>query len=93
MAQNLGLWQISWADRCRKHPACELVMKMVSGDGRILAADKMVLDGNEARAPDDMSPRCGLTCGTILASHARLDHGSRCGQRDAAQHRASKVPP
>ena len=35
----------------------------------------------------------GLTCGTILASHARLDHGSRCGQRDAAQHRASKVPP
>ena len=92
MAQNLGIWQRPWADRRRKHPACELAMKMVSSDGRTLVADKMVPDGNAARAPDDMSHRCGLTCGTMLAPHAPLDHGSRCG-RDAAQHRASKLPP
>ena len=90
MAQNLGIWQRPWADRRRKHPACELVMKMVSSDGRTLVADKMVPDGNAARAHDDMSPR--LTCGMMLAPHARLGHGSRCA-RDAAQHRASKLPP
>ena len=65
-------------------------MKMVSSDGRTLVADKMVPNGNPVH--DDMSPRCGLTCGKMLAPHARLDHGSRCA-RDAAQHKASKLPP
>ena len=50
-------------------------MKMVSSDGRTLVADKMVPNGNPVH--DDMSPRCGLTCGKMLAPHARLDHGSR----------------
>ena len=65
-------------------------MKMALSDGRTLVADKKVLDGNLAH--HDMSPRCGLTCGMMSAHHARLDHGSRCA-RDAARHKASKVPP
>ena len=89
--QNLGIWQRPWADRRRKRPACELVMKRVSSDGRTLVADKMVPDGNVSRAHGRF-PHCGLTCGMILAHHARLDHDSRCA-RGAAQHRALKVQP
>ena len=66
-------------------------MKRVLSDGRTLAADTMVLDGKVVRA-HDIFPRCGLTCGMMLAPHAQLDHGSRCAH-DVAQHTASKLAP